>query len=422
MAGGSRSKTHLEEECEEGGSADTKRQCSVTCRCSSSQAHSLSNGRAASPGSFLSSSECLDNDLDDAILARSDEEKPDSPTGLSREAEDELIAEDLETSSCYVAVEVTRCEDVKSGSLLACPESAQPLRALDEVESTKPLPQTGSSASSSEGAVFTNDLEKYLNKSSQNRVEFGANYSGLRIPEAGSDVTASLNLERDLSGKIDNEAIKMETNDLPVGSQLVAEHESFGAVAEQSSERETSLSNKQLRGTNSSNPLPDLHAVFTHVNGQRKDCVEVPDVKKTNRQEVSKEAKRKLHPSICQPLSSTEDSILYGESSFAKPKRILIQEPDLESRKERYVNAVLNHASSGRSLIGPVHELYTLVDTVASESSYNHPTDLTVRNYTKRNCSKTQRFSLSQWVEHNRRNFGRFDGVPDHFERSPILS
>ncbi|XP_026558541.1 S100P-binding protein isoform X2 [Pseudonaja textilis] len=389
MAAGSRSKRHLEEACEEG-SADTKRRCSVTCRCSSSQAHSLSGGRAASPGTFLSSSECLDNDLDDAILSRSDEENPDSPTGLSREAEDELIAEDLETSPCFVAVEVTRYEDVKSGSLLACPESARPLRALEEVESTKPLPQTSPSASSSEGAVFTNDLVKSLNKSSQNQIEFGANYNSLRIPEAGSDVTASLNLERDLSGKIENEAIKTETNDLPVGSQLVAEQESFGAVAEQSSGRETSLSYKQLRGTNSSNPPPDLHAVSTHVNDQRKDCVEVPDVKKTN--------------------------------SFAKPKRILIQEDDLESRKASYVNAVLNHASSVPSLIGPVHELQTLVDTVASESSYNHPTDLTVRNYTKRSHSKTQRFSLSQWVEHSRRNFGRFDGIPDHFERSPILS
>ncbi|XP_058051435.1 S100P-binding protein isoform X5 [Ahaetulla prasina] len=396
MAAGSRNKRHLEEAYEEGSAGDTKRQCCMTCRCSSSQAHSLSNGRAASPGSFLSSSGCLDNDLDDAILARSDEEKPDSPTGLSREAEDELIAEDLETSSCFVAVEVNRWEDVKSGSLLACPESSQPLRALDEVESTKPLPQTGSSASSSEGALFTNDLEKY--KSSKNQAEFGANCNGVRIPEADSDVTASLNPERGLSRKIDNEAIKTVTNDVPVGSQLVAEHESFGAMVEQSSsERQTFLNYKQLGGKNTSNPLPekeldtiDLHAVSTRVNGQRKDCVEVPDVKKTN--------------------------------SPVKPKRILIQEADLESRKAKYVNAVLNHASSVPSLIDTVHELHTLVDTVASESSYNHPTDLTVRNYSKRSHSKTQRFSLSQWVEHSRRNFGRFDGIPDHFERSPIPS
>ncbi|XP_013919819.1 PREDICTED: S100P-binding protein isoform X2 [Thamnophis sirtalis] len=370
----------------------------MTCRCSSSQAHSLSNGRAASPGSFLSSSGYLDNDLDDAILARSDEEKPDSPTGLSREAEDELIAEDRETSPCFVAIEVNRCEDVKSGSLLACPESAQPPRALDEVESTKPLPQTGSSASSSEVALFTNDLEKYLNKSSQNQAEFGAKYNGFRIPEVDSDVTASLNPERGLPGKIDNDTIKTVANDLPVGSQLVAEHESFGAVVEQSSlERQTSLSYKQLRGKNTSNPLPekeldtiDLHAVSTRVNGQRKDCVEAPDVKKTN--------------------------------SPVKPKRILIQEADLELRKARYVNAVLNHATSVPSLIDPVQELHTLVNTVASESSYNHPTDLTVRNYSKRSHSKTQRFSLNQWVEHSRSNFGRFDGIPDHFERSPILS
>ncbi|KAK9394873.1 hypothetical protein NXF25_015401 [Crotalus adamanteus] len=275
---GSGSKRHLEEECEEGGAADTKRQRCMTCRCSSSQAHSLSSGRAASPGSFLSSGGCLDNDLDDAILARSDEDMPDSPTGLSREAEDELIAEDLETPPCFVAVEVNSCEDVKRGSLLACPEPAQPLRALDEVESTKPLPQTASSASS----------------------------------------------------------------------------------------------------------------MSTHVNGQRNDCVEVPDVKITN--------------------------------SPVKPKRILIQEADLESRKARYVNAVLSHASSVPSLIDPVHELHILVDTVASESSYDHPTDLTVRNYRKRSHSQTQRFSLSQWVERSRRNFGRFDGLPDRFERSPTLS
>ncbi|XP_013919818.1 PREDICTED: S100P-binding protein isoform X1 [Thamnophis sirtalis] len=402
----------------------------MTCRCSSSQAHSLSNGRAASPGSFLSSSGYLDNDLDDAILARSDEEKPDSPTGLSREAEDELIAEDRETSPCFVAIEVNRCEDVKSGSLLACPESAQPPRALDEVESTKPLPQTGSSASSSEVALFTNDLEKYLNKSSQNQAEFGAKYNGFRIPEVDSDVTASLNPERGLPGKIDNDTIKTVANDLPVGSQLVAEHESFGAVVEQSSlERQTSLSYKQLRGKNTSNPLPekeldtiDLHAVSTRVNGQRKDCVEAPDVKKTNRQEVAKEAKKKLHPSVCQPLSNVEDSIFCVKSSPVKPKRILIQEADLELRKARYVNAVLNHATSVPSLIDPVQELHTLVNTVASESSYNHPTDLTVRNYSKRSHSKTQRFSLNQWVEHSRSNFGRFDGIPDHFERSPILS
>ncbi|XP_070805547.1 S100P-binding protein isoform X2 [Pituophis catenifer annectens] len=419
MAAGSRSKRHLEEACEEGGAGDMKRQCCMTCRCSSSQAHSLSNGRAASPGSFLSSTGCLDNDLDDAILARSDEEKPDSPTGLSREAEDELIAEDLETSLCFVAVEVNRCEDVKS-SLLACPESSQPLRALDEVESTKPLPQTGSSGSSSEGALFMNDLEKYLNKSSKNQAEFGANYNGVRIPEADSDVTASLNPERGLSRKIDNEAIKTVTNDLPVGSQLVAEHESFGAVIEQSSsERQTFLSYKQLRGKNTSNPLPEKEL---DTIDQRKDCVEVPDVKKTNRQEVAKEAKRKLYPSVCQPLSSAEGSIFCVKSSPVKPKQILIQEADLESRKARYVNAVLNHASSVPSLIDTVHELHTLVDTVASESSYNHPTDLTVRNYSKRSHSKTQRFSLSQWVEHSRRDFGRFDGIPDHFERSPILS
>ncbi|XP_007440207.2 S100P-binding protein isoform X1 [Python bivittatus] len=405
---GSRSKRHLEE-FEEGDRPDMKRQCCMKCRCSPSQAHSLSNGRAASPVSLLNSSGYIDDDLDDTILDRSDEEKPDSPTGLSREAEDELIAEDLETSPNSVAVEVNSCEDVKKlcDSMLASPESAQTLRAPDEVEGTKPLPQTGSSASSSEGVVFRNYSEKlnsgkYLNKSSQNQAEFGANCNGLRFPEAGSDIAASLNLEkeRDPSGEIDKEVIKIVTNDLSIGSQLVAEHESFGAVGEQSSERHTSLNHRQLRGKSTSNPLPakeldtvDLHgeaAVSTCVSGQREECVSVPDAKSTN--------------------------------SPVKPRRICIQEAELESRKESYVNAVLTHASSVPFLIDSVHEMRTLVDTVASESRNGHPTDLTVRNYAKRSQSTTQRVNLNQWVDRNMRNIGRFDGIPDHFKRSPILS
>ncbi|XP_070619979.1 S100P-binding protein isoform X1 [Erythrolamprus reginae] len=325
MAAGSRSKRHLEEACEEDGARDAKRQCCVPSRCSSSQAPSLPNGREASPASSLSSSGCWDNDLDDAILARSDEEKPDSPTGLSREAEDELIAEDGETSPCSLAVGVNSCEDAKNGVLLACPESARPLRALDEVESTKPLPQAGSPASSSEGALSTNGLEQYLNKRSQIQAEFGANRSGLRIPEAASDATASLNPERGLSGKTDNEALQTVTSGLSVGSPLEAEHKALGAVVDQSSAERQSppLSCSQLRGKNTSKKeldALDLHAVSTRVNGQRKDCVEVPDVKKSN--------------------------------SPVKRKRILIQEADLESRKARYINAVLNHASSVPSLIG----------------------------------------------------------------------
>ncbi|XP_063167801.1 S100P-binding protein [Candoia aspera] len=406
MAAGSGSKRHLEE-FEDGGRPDRKRQCCMECRCSPSQAHSPSSGRAASPVSLLNNGGCSEDDLDDTILDRSDEEKPDSPTGLSREAEDELLAEDLEASPCSVAVEVNSCADAKSDSVLASPESAQPLRALDEVERTKPRSQAGSSASSSGGAVFRNYLENlnwggFLNKSSQNRAEFGADCNGSRFPGAASDIAASLNLEkeRELSGEIDNEVIKVVTNYLQIGSQLVAEHESFGAAGEQSSERQTSLNPKQLRGKNTSNLLPEkeldtagLHgeaAVSAHVNGQREDCVEVPGVKKTN--------------------------------SPMKPGRILIQEADLELMKERYVNAVLHHASSVPSLIDSVHEMFTLVDTVASKSVYGHPTDLTARNYAGRSQSTTQRFNLNQWVDHNMHNIGRFDGIPDHFERSPVLN
>ncbi|XP_042296875.1 S100P-binding protein [Sceloporus undulatus] len=107
-----------------------------------------------------------------------------------------------------------------------------------------------------------------------------------------------------------------------------------------------------------------------------------------------------------------------------RPRRICIRETDLESSKEKYINAVLNHAC-GKPVIGEVNEMLALMQKVASEYqgySSQHTTDLTVRNYAQRSKSTIKAFSLSQWVDWNGRNVRRFESVPDIFPRSPIPS
>ncbi|XP_060640093.2 S100P-binding protein isoform X2 [Anolis sagrei] len=108
-----------------------------------------------------------------------------------------------------------------------------------------------------------------------------------------------------------------------------------------------------------------------------------------------------------------------------RPRRICIQETDLESSKEKYINAVLNHACRGEPIIGAVNEMLALMQKVASEYkgySSQHTTDLTVRNYAQRSKDPSQTFSLSQWVERNGRNIPRFASLPEDFQRSPIPS
>ncbi|XP_003228787.1 S100P-binding protein [Anolis carolinensis] len=108
-----------------------------------------------------------------------------------------------------------------------------------------------------------------------------------------------------------------------------------------------------------------------------------------------------------------------------RPRRICIQETDLEASKEKYINAVLNHACRREPVIGAVNEMLALMQKVASEYkgySSQHTTDLTVRNYAQRSKDPPRTFSLSQWVDQNGRSIPRFASLPEVFQRSPIPS
>lgn len=84
-----------------------------------------------------------------------------------------------------------------------------------------------------------------------------------------------------------------------------------------------------------------------------------------------------------------------------------LSQSDLEQQKQIYLRRVFDHIEDpGNSNQGPSGELYSLMDR-------QHPSDLTMRNYARFRQKPLQRYSLTQWVERNKRSHHRFQRLPD---------
>ncbi|XP_002750629.1 S100P-binding protein isoform X1 [Callithrix jacchus] len=88
---------------------------------------------------------------------------------------------------------------------------------------------------------------------------------------------------------------------------------------------------------------------------------------------------------------------------------------NLEQQKEIYLRSVIAHIEDPEdSNQGISGELYALMDQVhhMQHSKWQHPSDLTTRNYARRQ-KHLQRYSLTQWVDRNMRSHHRFQRLPD---------
>uniref|UniRef100_UPI00398E7134 S100P-binding protein-like n=1 Tax=Pristiophorus japonicus TaxID=55135 RepID=UPI00398E7134 len=98
---------------------------------------------------------------------------------------------------------------------------------------------------------------------------------------------------------------------------------------------------------------------------------------------------------------------------------------EIERQKHLYLQRVSNHVKNGCETPGPMQELLYLMDQVADgeyrkhSSSWQHPSDLTTRNYSRRNVHSFNKPNLFQWANSNGQ-FCRFRGIPARFQRSPI--
>ncbi|XP_019514839.1 PREDICTED: S100P-binding protein isoform X6 [Hipposideros armiger] len=76
-----------------------------------------------------------------------------------------------------------------------------------------------------------------------------------------------------------------------------------------------------------------------------------------------------------------------------------------------------------RGSCGTLKELCALVDRVhhMHNPKWPHPSDLTTRNYARFRQKPLERYSLTQWVDKNKRSHQRFQCLPD-IQYSPFVS
>ncbi|KAJ7304436.1 hypothetical protein JRQ81_011996 [Phrynocephalus forsythii] len=375
----------------EEGDLPERKQCRYMPGCiSSSPCRSfLTNGITLSPVGYLPTSGfCDDSYDDDSLLDFSDGEGPDSPTGLSREDEDKLLSDssvdDLEmpSSAFQLGLSLQRVESSQSFVPL---QVRQPPKALEGGLSAEPQPA---------GPSLCEENFGHLGGGSALSKEDSRAGMGL-----GSNTPASVRgAERFLNLQKDSDVSKGREKGT---AQIVKEKR---GQAERPAKEQASRSKLELgTGNRASSALQSTEG------GSRSSSSQWEAAPSTSSSASGQGTGHTENPPAIEPK---------------RPRRIYIEEKDLEASKKKYISAVLDHAN-GRPVISEVNELHTLIKWVASEyQEYNrqHTTDLTVRNYVRRSDRTNQRFSLDEWVEKNSRHFCRFANIPDCFQRSPLPS
>ncbi|XP_047201737.1 uncharacterized protein LOC124855736 [Girardinichthys multiradiatus] len=117
------------------------------------------------------------------------------------------------------------------------------------------------------------------------------------------------------------------------------------------------------------------------------------------------------------------------KASSADQNRLKIFDNSMEweRQKRQYIFSVRSHMNENRGgAQGLMTELLDLMTHVAGQagsngSQWQHPSDLTCRNYQKRFGNETPTMTLSEWQAQNQTHYRRFTKVPKIFKRSPFL-
>ncbi|XP_037594140.1 S100P-binding protein [Cebus imitator] len=153
----------------------------------------------------------------------------------------------------------------------------------------------------------------------------------------------------------------------------------------------------------------NLTSVFSRIS----DHSETPNMESSCRNGGS-------HKPSCEMRSPVVSNSSNKVSTLFKVKRTRTNVPtfsqsNLEQQKEIYLRSVIAHIEDPEdSNQGISGELYALMDQVhhMQHSKWQHPSDLTTRNYARRQ-KHLQRYSLTQWVDRNMRSHHRFQRLPD---------
>nr|XP_020464206.1 S100P-binding protein [Monopterus albus] len=110
----------------------------------------------------------------------------------------------------------------------------------------------------------------------------------------------------------------------------------------------------------------------------------------------------------------------YARQARSQRPTVFGREEEWEQKKQLYVHSVSRHMNENRERSqGVMNELLNLMNDVASDGrQWQHPIDLTCRNYQRRFEKHPPQMTLHEWQAKNRTAHKRFAHVPKSFERS----
>ncbi|XP_061650648.1 uncharacterized protein LOC133487681 isoform X2 [Phyllopteryx taeniolatus] len=121
---------------------------------------------------------------------------------------------------------------------------------------------------------------------------------------------------------------------------------------------------------------------------------------------------------------STSTPSTSKDSIHSRRQVVLNTEEDWEREKRMYVQSVHRHISEASDAAqDAVSELWGLMTHVGHDSSgrpWQHPSDLTCRNYKAHLRNPEMKMSLHEWQAKNMGTHKRFEKVQKVFERSPV--
>ncbi|XP_037354729.1 S100P-binding protein isoform X2 [Talpa occidentalis] len=391
----------------------------------------------------------LDDDgLDDSLLELSDGEDDDGHISLTEEEIQELLKDD-DLANEHYSWGGGLCKDDsrhigKGGRgnqiLLDTPQEKNSLYSTGPVDQTPglfKLPQLTSSVG--HGPIPTKPLNRHF------ALEKNLIKVTVVAPFDPTVCDAVLDKDKTDSSK-DNErpsslGEEMREDGLsPNESKLCTESE---GISSSNSARDRSLtpsSNNNFQHTVSDKNMSDSKKP-TPVFSQISDHSETPSNMESSWRNVS-------HKSSCEmrfPVvsSSSNRDVLDKDSGKlkvherrlgkvipvlqAKTRTNVLPEfsqSNLEQQKEIYLRSVIAHIEGPEdSNQGSVGERNALMDQVyhLQNQQWQHPSDLTKRNYARFRQDPLQRYSLTQWVDRNERSHHRFQRLTD-FPCSPFVS
>ncbi|CAB1335087.1 unnamed protein product [Coregonus sp. 'balchen'] len=137
----------------------------------------------------------------------------------------------------------------------------------------------------------------------------------------------------------------------------------------------------------------------------------------------------KIKPVHAASTSSDQKVVKTRPVQKTAPRPVVYdREEDWQREKWLYVESVTRHIRENIGAEeGVMTELLKLMNHVADQvpgtngRQWQHPSDLTRRNYQRRFGNDSVKYTLDQWQNQNYRNHRRFAKVPQIFERSQVL-